>query len=154
MWAVRHAGVVPDVMCIGKAFASILPMGATLAQSHVFDAFRAGKDAALYYGHTFCGHPLGARLARRCSRFTADEDIVRARPRKKSPNYRSRGVSIASPNIPGVVRTRTLGMIGAADLGDAGYHGEIGWRVYEHAKTRGAYLRPLGDTKSTCARRS
>ena len=32
----------------------------TLVTDRVFDAFRGGKAEALYYGHTFCGHPLGA----------------------------------------------------------------------------------------------
>jgi adenosylmethionine-8-amino-7-oxononanoate aminotransferase len=48
--------------------------------------------------------------------------------------------------VPGVRRTRALGMIGAADLGDAGYGGRLGWRVYDEALARGVYLRPLGDT--------
>jgi adenosylmethionine-8-amino-7-oxononanoate aminotransferase len=41
-------------------------------------------------------------------------------------------------------------MIGAVDLegkgGHGGYLGTLGWRVYEEARRRGAYLRPLGDT--------
>jgi len=41
---------------------------------------------------------------------------------------------------------RTLGMVGAADLGEGGYSGAAGQRVYEEALKRGAYLRPLGDT--------
>jgi adenosylmethionine-8-amino-7-oxononanoate aminotransferase len=43
-------------------------------------------------------------------------------------------------------------MIGAADLaGDgSGYLGNVGWRVYEEARKRGAYLRPLGDTVYVC----
>ena len=48
--------------------------------------------------------------------------------------------------IPGVARVRSLGMIGAADLGSGGYGGRMGWRVYDEALSRGAYLRPLGDT--------
>ena len=49
--------------------------------------------------------------------------------------------------IPGVARTRSLGMTGALDLeAGAGYLGRAGWRVYEEARRRGAYLRPLGDT--------
>jgi adenosylmethionine-8-amino-7-oxononanoate aminotransferase len=44
-----------------------------------------------------------------------------------------------------VARTRALGMIGAADLaGGEGYLAEAGWRVFEAARRRGAYLRPLG----------
>jgi adenosylmethionine-8-amino-7-oxononanoate aminotransferase len=37
-------------------------------------------------------------------------------------------------------------MIGALDLaGDAGYLAGAGWRVYDEARRRGAYLRPLGN---------
>ena len=37
-------------------------------------------------------------------------------------------------------------MIGALELaGDAGYLADAGWRVYEEARRKGAYLRPLGN---------
>jgi adenosylmethionine-8-amino-7-oxononanoate aminotransferase len=36
-------------------------------------------------------------------------------------------------------------MIGALDLeGEEGYLAQAGWRVYDEARARGAYLRPLG----------
>jgi adenosylmethionine-8-amino-7-oxononanoate aminotransferase len=43
-------------------------------------------------------------------------------------------------------------MIGAADLADddRGYLGAAGWRVYDEARKRGAYLRPLGNTVYVC----
>jgi adenosylmethionine-8-amino-7-oxononanoate aminotransferase len=43
-------------------------------------------------------------------------------------------------------------MIGAADLVDErqGYLGGVGWRVYDEARARGAYLRPLGSTVYVC----
>ena len=47
---------------------------------------------------------------------------------------------------PGVSRTRSLGMVGACDLGGgSGYLADAGWRVFEKAMARGAYLRPLGN---------
>ena len=52
-------------MCIAKGFtAGILPMGATLATARVYDGFSGGPSRALMHGHTFCGHPLGAAVAR------------------------------------------------------------------------------------------
>jgi adenosylmethionine-8-amino-7-oxononanoate aminotransferase len=48
--------------------------------------------------------------------------------------------------LPGVRRVRSLGMVGAADLGASGYRGKVGPKVYEAALRLGAYLRPLGDT--------
>jgi adenosylmethionine-8-amino-7-oxononanoate aminotransferase len=148
MWASEHAGIAPDLMCVGKAFASLVPMGATLATERIFDAFRGGKERALYYGHTFCGYPLGAALAREVLAIYRDEDVLGQVARK--------GAIIASAfaelgTMPGVARVRSLGMIGAADLaGSTGYLGETGWRVFEEARARGAYLRPLGDTIYVC----
>ena len=52
----------------------------------------------------------------------------------------------ALARLPGVKRTRALGMVAAADLGDGGYLAKLGWAVHDEARARGAQLRPLGDT--------
>jgi adenosylmethionine-8-amino-7-oxononanoate aminotransferase len=144
MWACEHAGVAPDLMCVGKAFASLLPMGATLTTERIFDAFRGGKERALYYGHTFCGHPLGAALAREVLAIYREEDVL-GQVARKAPRIARAFAKLG--HLPGVERVRSLGMIGAADLASGGgYLGSAGWRVYEEARARGAYLRPLGDT--------
>jgi len=148
MWGSEHAGITPDVLCLGKAFAALVPMGATLVTEEVFSAFRGGKDNTLYYGHTFCGNPIGAALAREVLAIHRDEGIV-AGVQRKAPRIAEAFARLAA--LPGVERVRSLGMIGAADLAlpggrSGGYLGELGWRVYEEAKRRGAYLRPLGDT--------
>lgn len=150
MWACDHAGITPDVMCVGKAFSAIVPMAATLVTEDVFSAFRGGKDRALYYGHTFCGNPIGARLAREVLAIYRDERVVE-QAKAKAPRIARAFDRLRA--IPGVERVRSLGMIGAADLrptGEGGYLGDAGWRVYEEAKRRGAYLRPLGDTVYVC----
>jgi adenosylmethionine-8-amino-7-oxononanoate aminotransferase len=148
MWACDHAQVVPDVMCIGKVFSSILPMGAALATERIFDAFRGGKERALYYGHTFCGHPLGAAVAREVLAIYRDEDVL-GQVARKSVAIRRAFDRIAS--IRGIARVRSIGMIGAADIASGdGYLGGVGWRVYEEARRRGAYLRPMGDTVYVC----
>ena len=147
MWASEHAGVTPDLMCLGKVFAAIVPMGATLVTGAVYDAFRKTSDA-LWYGHTFCGNPIGAALAREVLAIYRDERVVE-QARAKAPRIAEAFARLAE--IPGVARARTLGMIGAADLaGASGYLGRAGWRVYDEARKRGAYLRPLGDTVYVC----
>jgi len=147
MWACEHAGIAPDLMCIGKVFSSIIPMGAVLATDRVFDAFRGGRARAFLHGHTFCGNPLGAALAREVLAIYRDEHVLEQVARKATLIARAFDGIRA---LPGVARVRTLGMIGAADLvddeGEAGYLGGIGWRVYDEARKRGAYLRPLGST--------
>ncbi len=148
MWACEHAGITPDLMCVGKAFASLLPMGATLATERIFDAFRGDKERALYYGHTFCGHPLGAALAREVLAIYREEDVL-GQVARKAPVIARAFAALAS--LPGVRAVRSLGMIGAADLaGRGGYLGGAGWRVSAEARARGAYLRPLGDTIYVC----
>ena len=149
MWACEHAGITPDLMCVGKTFAAYVPMAAVLAGEKVFAAFRGGRDRALYHGHTFCGNPLGAALAREVLAIYRDEDVLGGVARK-APVIARAMQRIAA--LPGVERVRSLGMIGAADLAesDTGYLGGIGWRVYEQARQRGAYLRPLGSTVYVC----
>ena len=47
-----------------------------------------------------------------------------------------------------MTRPRALGMIGAVDLASGEAEAtsrRAGWRVYEEARRRGAYLRPLGN---------
>lgn len=147
MWACDHAGIAPDILCLGKAFASLLPMGAMMATDRIYDAFRGAKDRAFYYGHTFYGHPLGAALAREVLAIYRDEGVV-AQAAAKAPIIAEAVRRLGA--LEGVVAHRSLGMVGVLDLGRGGYEGDVGWRVYEEAKRRGAYLRPLGDTVYVC----
>jgi adenosylmethionine-8-amino-7-oxononanoate aminotransferase len=144
MWACAHAGIAPDLLCTAKGFSGgMLPMAATLATRRIFDGFLGGRERAFYYGHSFCGNPLGAAVALEVLRVYEDERILeRALPKAA----RIAEAFAAMGSLPGVARTRALGMIGALDLaGDAGYLAGAGWRVYEEARRRGAYLRPLGN---------
>jgi adenosylmethionine-8-amino-7-oxononanoate aminotransferase len=149
MWACEHAGIAPDLMCVGKAFAGYVPMGAVLASERVFGAFLGGRERAFLHGHTFCGNPLGAAMAREVLAVYRDERILE-RVARGAPVIARAFERIAS--LPGVQRVRSIGMIGAADLADRenGYLSGVGWRVYEEARRRGAYLRPLGSTVYVC----
>jgi adenosylmethionine-8-amino-7-oxononanoate aminotransferase len=120
--------------------------------NRIYDSYRGASDRALWYGHTFCGHPLGAALAREVLAIYDDEAVV-AQVQAKAPRITAAFERIAA--IPGVARVRSLGMTGAADLvasssSGTSYLGQAGWRVYEEARRRGAYLRPLGDTVYVC----
>jgi adenosylmethionine-8-amino-7-oxononanoate aminotransferase len=149
MWACERANVAPDLMCIGKAFSAIVPMAAGLANDRVFSAFGGSRDRAFLHGHTFCGNPICAALAREVLAIYRDEKILEQVARKAGIIARA---FERLAREPGVERVRSIGMIGAADLADdrAGYLGGVGWRVYEHARKRGAYLRPLGSTVYVC----
>ena len=144
MWAGAHAGVAPDLLCTAKGFSGgMLPMAATLATERIFEGFLGDAERAFYYGHTFCGNPLGAAVAREVLRVFEEEEILeRAKPKAE----RIARAFEAMRELPGVARTRALGMVGALDLeGDVGYLAQAGWRVYDAARERGAYLRPMGN---------
>jgi adenosylmethionine-8-amino-7-oxononanoate aminotransferase len=145
MWSTAGAGIAPDIMCLSKAFSGgMLPMAATLTTERIFRAFYGGVEQAFMYGHSYCGNPLGAAVAAEVLRIYRDESIIeRARP--KTERLAQAFVRIGS--IPGAMRARSLGMIGAVDLpGDPDGCGRTGWRVATLAQTRGVVIRPLGDT--------
>ena len=144
MWASQHAGIAPDLLCTAKGFTGgMLPMAATLATERVFTGFLGEPERAFYYGHTFCGNPLGAAVALEVLRVFQEERVLeRAGPKAERISRAFQALAA----LPGVANSRALGMLGALDLeGPAGYLAEAGWRVYEAARERGAYLRPLGN---------
>ncbi|HMI83955.1 MAG TPA: adenosylmethionine--8-amino-7-oxononanoate transaminase [Polyangiaceae bacterium] len=146
MWACEGAGVSPDLLCLAKGFSGgMFPMAATLASERVFQGFLGDRSRTFFYGHTYCGNPLGAAVAREVLRIYRDEQILdRVVPKARAIAH----AFTALAELPKVSSVRALGMIGAVDLeGDSedGYLAPIGWRVYEAALRRGVYLRPLGN---------
>jgi adenosylmethionine-8-amino-7-oxononanoate aminotransferase len=122
----------------------MMPMAATLVSERIFSGFLGNSERTFYYGHTFCGNPLGAALAREVLRVFEDERVLEQAAPKAS---RIAKAFEQFRELPGVAETRSLGMIGALDLqGAQGYLEPQGWRIYREALRRGAYLRPLGST--------
>jgi adenosylmethionine-8-amino-7-oxononanoate aminotransferase len=144
MWACDHAGVAPDLLCLAKGFSGgILPFAATVATPRIFDGFRGGGGRALMHGHTFCGHPLGAAVAREVLAVYREERILE---RVEAVSTSIADAFEAMGEIAGTAHPRSLGVMGAIEVGPPGYHGDIGWRVFEAARRRGVYLRPIGNT--------
>jgi adenosylmethionine-8-amino-7-oxononanoate aminotransferase len=143
-WAVDHAGITPDILAIAKGFTSgILPMAATLATARVFDAFLGEPSRALHVGHSYCGHALGCAVAREVLRVFRDEQVMEGVPERAA---RIQASFARMGALPGTKNARAMGIVGAIDLADdAHYLGSAGWRVFEAARRRGIYLRPLGD---------
>ena len=57
MWAAEHSGVVPDIIASAKGIASGMPLGATIASSHIMD-WPPGA-----HGSTFGGNPVSIAAA-------------------------------------------------------------------------------------------
>jgi adenosylmethionine-8-amino-7-oxononanoate aminotransferase len=144
MWGCEHAGVTPDLLCTAKGLSGgMLPFAATLATERVYDGFRGDKSRALMHGHTFCGNPLGAAVAREVLSIYRDDDVL-ASAAPKSAKVKTAIESMGE--IPGVARPRALGMCAAFEVGVPGYMGKIGWEISDVALELGAHLRPLGNT--------
>ncbi len=148
-WACDRAGISPDVLCSAKGLSGgLLPFAATLANERVFRGFLGTSDRAFYYGHTYCGNPLGAAVALEVLSVYADENVLE-RAQKSAETLRKAFLALA--DVPGVSNARTLGMIGALDLGAGkSYLERGGWLVYEKALELGAYVRPLGNVVYVC----
>ena len=58
-WAIEHAGVEPDVVCIAKGIASGMPLSVCMAKAHVMD-WVPGSHASTYGGNPVC---IAAALA-------------------------------------------------------------------------------------------
>jgi adenosylmethionine---8-amino-7-oxononanoate aminotransferase len=144
MWASEHAAVSPDLLCLGKAFTGgMFPMAATLTNAHIFSGFLGDPSRAFFHGHTFAGNPLGARVALEVLAVYRDEKILEgALPRAR----RIAEAFLSFRDLPGVTETRSIGMVGALDLEGRGYLDDVGPRIFEQARRRGAYLRTLGST--------
>ena len=144
-FAVDLSDVVPDMLCLAKALSGgLMPFAVTMASERVFSGFLGASSRALYYGHSYCGNPLGAAVAREVLAVYRDEDVL-GQVARKAPRVKAAFERMAG-SLPGLVRPRAVGMVGAVDLGGGGYLARSGWRVYEAARRRGLYLRPLGDT--------
>lgn len=62
LFACDHSGVVPDIICLGKALTSGFPLSACVGRSDVMDAWPESAGEALHTS-TFLGNPLGCAMA-------------------------------------------------------------------------------------------
>lgn len=61
-WAGDHSGVVPDVLCVGKALGGGMPISACVARPDVMAAWGQSQGEAIHTS-TFLGHPVSSAAA-------------------------------------------------------------------------------------------
>jgi adenosylmethionine-8-amino-7-oxononanoate aminotransferase len=139
LWAADHAGVTPDVMCVGKALTGgYMSLAATLCAPHVGHAIDAGETGAFLHGPTFMGNPLA------CSAALASLDLLASGDWRGDVARIEDGLAAGlapARSLPGVRDVRILGAIGVVQLSKPVDVASVTRVAVEH----GVWLRPFRD---------
>jgi adenosylmethionine-8-amino-7-oxononanoate aminotransferase len=145
MFACEHAAITPDLLCVSKGLtAGYLPMAATVAKEHIYDAFLdEDRCKTFFHGHSYTANPLGCAVAlASLELFRTNRTLDRVKRLEKQ--FAERLSTLRPLNIVGDVRG--IGGVAAIELvsDHEGYFASIGPRLYDAFLKRGLLLRPLG----------
>ncbi len=140
MFACEAAGVVPDIVTLSKALTGgTLPLAATIACEHVFDAFYTDDpEDALMHGPTYMGNALA------CAAANASLDLFEDEPRLdqvRAIEAGLRGGLAPARDIPGVQDVRVRGAIGVIQVEEMRALDDLKRRFVE----AGVWVRPFRD---------
>jgi 4-aminobutyrate aminotransferase len=131
MFAIEHAGVEPDIVCLAKGIASGLPLGAIVAKADVMD-WPPGSHAS-----TFGGNPVACRAALATIDLLEREYMANADERGRQHRDGLRELTRRHDCLANV---RGLGLMTAVDvLTDGGEPDPMG----REAAIQGAFRRGL-----------
>jgi adenosylmethionine-8-amino-7-oxononanoate aminotransferase len=140
-FAVEHAGVVPDLLVVGKRVTGgVLPLSAVLVRPTVYEGFLGSAARTFFHGHTYTANPLS------CAAALANLSLMHAR--QTVARAAVVGERIASglaglAGYDGVAEIRRVGTMTGVEVRSVGER--TGFEVCRAARRRGVLIRPLGD---------